>query len=204
MKEVILASGSENRRKLMESLGVPFRVVTSNIDEQEIQDTDPLLKVEKIAQAKAHAVKGFTSGIIIAADTISIYNGKEYPKPTSKDDARRMLRGLSGQNGMAITGVCILDIETQKEILSHTIVNMSCEEMSDEEINVYVENKPVTEWAAAYNPLDELSLKYFHPIGEYLYKLEYYGLGIDILLIELRKAGFVINEGKLKAKNNEN
>ena len=198
-KEIILASGSENKRRLLESIGLPFKVIPSEIDEKQIINSDPLARVQMIAKAKAYAVAENNSGLIIAADTISVYDGKEYHKPTSKKDAKKMLRELSGKIGQAITGICVLDTEVHKEKVSHSIVNMACKELTDKEIDYYVRTKPVTEWAAAYNPLDDLSVQFFRPVGKYVYKIEYYGLPIDVVSDALREIGFEVDLSKFKA-----
>lgn len=201
-KEIILASGSENKRRLLESMGLPFKVIPSEIDEEQIINSDPLTKVQMIAKAKAYAVAENNSGLIIAADTISVYDGKEYQKPASKEDAKKMLRELSGKTGQAITGICVLDTETHEEKVSYSIVNMACKELTDKEIDYYVRTRPVTEWAAAYNPLDDLSVQIFRPVGKYVYKIEYYGLPIDVVSDVLRKIGSEVDLSKFKAREN--
>lgn len=189
-KEIILASESQNRQILFSSLGIPFRVIASDIDEGAIEEKDPIKKVQEIARAKAHSVAEIANGLIIAADTFSIYNGRRYQKPKNLDEAKEILHELSEKEGMSVTGVCVLDTETEKEITDFRIVKIRCKKLTDEEIEYYIHNKPVTEWAAAYNPLDDLSSKIFQPVGKYPYKVAYYGIGIDIVVKALQEVGF--------------
>lgn len=198
-KEIILASGSENRKMLLSSLGLPFKVQVSNIDEDAIEEEDPIIRVEKIARAKAHAVAREAKGLIIAADTFAVYNNRVYQKPKTINEARHMLMELSGKDGQSITGICILDTETGSELVDHRIVDMHCNNITETEINLYIQTKPVTEWAATYNPLDELSSKIFVPVGTYTYKIAYYGLPVDIVSDAVEKIGFQVDLSKFKS-----
>lgn len=198
-KEIILASGSENRRALLTALGIPFRVVPSEIDEDAIQIQDPIKRVQEIATAKARAVGENIGGLIIAADTFAVYNGRQYQKPRNLDEARLMLQELSGKRGRSITGICIFDSETHEEVIDHRIVHMQCKILTPEEIEQYIQTRPVTQWAAAYNPLDDLSSIIFKPVGHYAYKIEYYGLPIDIVVESVRKIGFNVDLSNFRA-----
>lgn len=194
MKEkIILASGSENRRLLLQSLDIPFVAIPSSIDEKEFKDSDPINKVQKIARAKAYAVAKSHEGIIISADTFSVYNGKHYEKPADVDAARDMLYELSGQEGQTVTGICIINTKTKKELTTYRVVTMRCKNLTDEEIQAYITSKPVTNWAATYNPLDEVSSEIFRPVGEYVYKIEYYGLPVDVIAEALKDEGYNID-----------
>ena len=198
-KEIILASGSENRRTLLTALGVPFRVVPSEIDEDAIQIQDPIKRVLEIASVKAHTIGEKIGGLIIAADTFAVYNGRQYQKPGNLDEARHMLQELSGKRGKSITGICILDSEIHEEVLDHRIVHVQCKMLTPQEIEQYIQTRPVTQWAAAYNPLDDLSSRIFKPVGHYTYKIEYYGLPIDIVAESVRKIGFNVDLSKFRA-----
>lgn len=180
-------------------MGVAFEVIPSRIDEKTLQDPDPIKMVQCIAKAKAEAVAVDHNGVIIAADTFAIYNGHQYGKPSNSEDASRMLRELSGQTGEAVTGICIINTHRNEKIVDYRSVTMQCVQLTDEEIDYYVHNKPVTEWAAAYNPLDELSSRIFRPVGTYEYKTEYYGLPVDIVAEALGRVGIVVNLSKFQS-----
>lgn len=184
---IILASRSKNRQELLSSLGIRFSALPSEIDEDAIVADDPEERAKRIARAKARDVGRKNSGFIIAADSFSVYNGKEYQKPVSHEDARRMLKELSGKQGRVVTGICVIDTRRGREVSETNVVHLRCKTLSEEEIDQYVSNRPVTEWAAAYNPLDDMSASIFTPIGSYPYRIEYYGIGIETLAREFRR-----------------
>ncbi len=186
---VVLASQSKNRRELLESLKVNFTVIPSNIDEEKIISDTLREKARILALLKARNVAKKTSGIIVAADTFSVYAGKQYHKPKDLEDARKMMKELSGKKGCVLTGICIIDSSKSKEISEINVVSLQCKKLTEKEINHYISTRPVTEWAAAYNPLDNLSIKIFTPIKKYPYRIEYYGIGIETLTRELKNAG---------------
>lgn len=186
---IILASRSENRRQLLEFLKVEFSVIPSNIDEEAIANDNLEERVRLLALAKARDVARRASGLIIAADSFSVYGGKEYQKPRTREEAIQMLREFSGQQGRVLTGVCIIDTHCGREVSEVNTVVLQCKSLSEEEIIHYVSTRPVTEWAAAYNPLDNMSLAIFVPVETYPYRIEYYGIGIETVVREFQRAG---------------
>jgi len=101
---LVLASGSPRRRELLAQLGVPFRVVSPDIDETPLRGEAPRDLVRRLAVAKAAAVDGDP---VLAADTTVEVDGEILGKPTDADDARRMLRRLSGRAHKVHTGVAV-------------------------------------------------------------------------------------------------
>ena len=81
MERVILASGSLNRQKIMKAIGIPFRVVVSQFDEQSIKETNQAVRARNIAIGKAKMVASKHKGIVIAADTFTVTGGKVMEKP---------------------------------------------------------------------------------------------------------------------------
>jgi septum formation protein len=126
MREITLASASPRRKDLLKQIGLEFNVITSNVDE-DIQDyTSPEDLVEKLSYIKAEDVAKCTKkGIIIGADTVVVHNDKILGKPTNEEDAKIMLKALSGDSHRVITGITVLDVENEKCITTHvkTIVN---------------------------------------------------------------------------------
>lgn len=184
---IILASGSKNRQALLNLLGIPFEVIPSSIDEKNIQENNPIKKVQKIALLKASQVASRHEGIIIAADTFSVTNNEHYEKPIDLDEAKRMLLKLSGQTLKSLTGICIISTARHTTRITHKAIDIQVANLTDDIIEQYITTRPVTEWAAAYNPLDEFSAQLFRSVGEYTNGLEY-GLPLDIVVEELRAA----------------
>ena len=108
---MILASQSPRRIELMREAGYEFRVIPARVDETPYVDEDPFALVGRLSQTKAHAVAAAHAEpgeVVVAADTIVTLDGEILGKPADIDDARRMLRELSGRTHQVATGVCLL------------------------------------------------------------------------------------------------
>ena len=103
-QSLILASASPRRRELMAYTGLPFEVITA--DAEEIKAGDPETLVKENARRKARAVAALHPGrLVLGADTVVCQDGRVLGKPRDEQDARDMLRALSGNSHMVYTGV---------------------------------------------------------------------------------------------------
>ena len=117
MGRIILASQSPRRRELLAQIGVPFTVEVSATDEN-VSGEDPAVIVQELARRKALAVASHHADenvYVIGADTIVVYGGEVLGKPKDPDDARRMLRELSGNVHQVYTGVCVIEVPCAKD-----------------------------------------------------------------------------------------
>lgn len=144
---IILASNSPRRRELLKGLDLDFEVrVLPNVDEKYPEgkpaDEFPLY----ICKEKAAAYKGLLkeNDVLITADTMVILGNTALGKPKDDDDARRMLRLLSGKSHKVVTGVALTTVASQRAFDVTTGVTFG--NLTDEEIDYYV-NK--------YHPLDK-------------------------------------------------
>ena len=107
---LILASGSPRRFELLSTLGLPFTVVTSGVDETVEDESDPAAMVVHLAERKAAVVaRTQGEGLVIGADTTVVLEGLVLNKPIDDADARRMLRLLRDRTHEVWTGVVVLD-----------------------------------------------------------------------------------------------
>lgn len=105
---IYLASQSPRRRALLRKAGLKFAVLKPCLVES-LDETDPARFAVEIARRKVDSVeRRVKSGIILGVDTIVILGRRIMGKPANKDDARRMLRALSGRTHRVICGVCLL------------------------------------------------------------------------------------------------
>ena len=112
---LILASTSPRRRELLGLLGLPFEVVGSDFDEDAVSPDAlaPPDYVTTLARGKALEVAGRTEGdaLVIGADTTVTVGGRYLNKPADAEDARRMLRTLSGRTHQVYTGLCLVPVQ---------------------------------------------------------------------------------------------
>ncbi|HLT26892.1 MAG TPA: nucleoside triphosphate pyrophosphatase [Zeimonas sp.] len=116
---VWLASRSPRRQELLRQIGVPFRLLVSDDDEDDERlelarpGESPTRYVERVARAKAAAARerlerlGGPDAPVLASDTTVAIGGRMYGKPADADDARRMLRDLSGRTHRVLTAVVV-------------------------------------------------------------------------------------------------
>ena len=106
MSPLILASASPRRRELLASLGLRFDVMVAEVTEHEHPDTDPTVMVTHNSSLKADWVSARNPDAwVLGADTTVFVDGKALNKPVDLDDARRMLRLLSGRSHTVFTGL---------------------------------------------------------------------------------------------------
>lgn len=171
----ILASNSPRRKALLESLDLDIEVkVLPNVDESYPSDLPKKDIPLFIAQKKALAHKAFIEEdktILITADTIVLLCDKVYGKPKNENEAKQMLKELSGQTHQVITGVCLVGAEKEKHF--SVISEVSFSELTDDEIDYYVSKYKPLDKAGAYGiqewighiAVRNISGSYFNIVG---------------------------------------
>jgi septum formation protein len=106
---IVLASASPRRAELLRAAGIEFEVVPAHVDETARPDERADHYVRRIADAKARAVAArLTDRIVLAADTTVVVDDEMFAKPVDEDDAKRMLRMLSGRTHEVLTAVALV------------------------------------------------------------------------------------------------
>lgn len=148
---IILASNSPRRRELLAGLGIDFDVkVLPDIDESYPEGLPVTQTATYIAREKAEANRKVMGAhdLVITADTIVVVDDEVMGKPHDADDARRMLRKLSGRSHQVITGVCLM---TSMELRNFSVTtDVTFKMLSDEEIDHYVKVYRPFDKAGAY------------------------------------------------------
>ena len=126
-----------------------------------------------IAREKADAYRGTIgqNDLVITADTVVVVGNEILGKPKDAEDARRMLRLISGRTHQVVTGVCLLTEEKERNFSVTT--DVSFRQLSEKEINYYIERyKPfdkagaygIQEWIG-YVGVTSISGSYFNVMG---------------------------------------
>lgn len=135
--KIVLASGSPRRRELMNYITEDFIVCTSNAEENLPYGIDPFKAAEYLAVQKASAAATERpDDIVIGCDTIVIVDGKILGKPSGEEDARNMLRTLSGRTHDVVTG-CAVACGGEIQSFSEK-TGVSFYALSEEEIEEYL------------------------------------------------------------------
>lgn len=149
MQKVILASESPRRRELLSSLGINYTTSSSGIEE--VFDTSIPLEeaLKRVAYQKAEAVaKQYPNDVVLGADTIVVVDDQILGKPENDDEARKMLRMLSGREHRVLTGTAILYQNESETYVEETKVTFY--ELEEEMIDWYIATKEPKDKAGAY------------------------------------------------------
>ncbi len=149
--KVLLGSNSPRREELLSGIDIDFEVkVLPDIDESYPDNLPSEEIAEYVAalKAKAYLTSLQEDELLLTADTIVLLDGKVLGKPIDKEDAKEMLRALSGKTHRVITGVCLTSIKKQISFSATSEVEFG--ELSNQEIEYYVENYSPMDKAGAY------------------------------------------------------
>jgi septum formation protein len=149
---IVLASKSPRRQELMKLMGLDFTIELKEVDESYPEGLNPAEIAVYISEKKAKAFGESHNQIIITADTIVALQGEILGKPKNKADAQQMLQKLSGHKHEVYTGVTII-----KDKLMFSFFDLSevfCKEVTNEEIDFYIDNFKPYDKAGAYGIQD--------------------------------------------------
>tara|TARA_B100001123_G_C15208157_1_gene986111 strand:+ start:717 stop:1328 length:612 start_codon:yes stop_codon:yes gene_type:complete len=154
--EIILASKSKVRKEILENNNIKCKVITSNIDEDPIKQSlvnegaSPELISKNLAEIKATKVSSFNQNcIVIGADSVIDLEGEVISKPTSRDDALKILKKLNGKKHFLISSVSIS--KNGSMIWNHTDkAELTMKDFTENELKKYLSKIP-DEKLYAYN-----------------------------------------------------
>ena len=177
MIDFILASGSPRRKELLELMGLEFKVIVSQADEDSVsKDLKPELYVQELALLKASAtakeVLRNKNAVIISADTIVTLDGQILGKPKDEDDAFNMLSKLSGREHEVHTGYCVMRISDGKAVCGKVRTKVKFKDLSDDKIRGYINSGEPMDKAGAYGIqglgsllIEKIDGDYFNVVG---------------------------------------
>ena len=163
--QLILASASPRRQELLKLFGLPFTVRVADIDETMDPGLPPFDEVGRVSRAKALAIPREADDIVIAADTIVVCEGKTLGKPRDAEDAKAMLRLLSGRDHQVMTGCTVLRGESRETFTEVTDIHFR--DLSEIEIARYVASGEPMDKAGSYGIQGGAALFCTHMVGDY-------------------------------------
>ena len=163
--QLILASASPRRRELLSLFGVPFVIRVADIDETMDLSRPAFDEVGRVSRAKALAVPKDADDVVIAADTIVVCEGKVLGKPHSEEEAREMLRLLSGRDHQVMTGCTVLYGEQCRTFTE--VTDLHFRPLSEKEIEKYVASGEPMDKAGAYGIQGGAALCCERMVGDY-------------------------------------
>ena len=162
---LILASASPRRKELLGLFGLPFAIRVADIDETMDKSKSPFDEVGRVSRAKALAVPRAEAEIVIAADTIVVCEGKVLGKPHDTEEAKAMLRLLSGRDHQVMTGCTVLAGERCETFTE--VTDLHFRSLSEKEIERYVASGEPMDKAGAYGIQGGAALFCQRMVGDY-------------------------------------
>jgi len=168
--KLILASGSPRRAEILAAVGWEFEKEVADVDETEFPGEKPDDYVRRLAKTKAETVAAnHENAFVLGADTIVVIDNQIIGKPKDFDDARRMLKMLSGNWHEVLTGIALIKVSERnfetKVDMQRTRVKFA--EMNDAEIEFLVEKGEPLDKAGAYAVQAQAALFIEEIAGDY-------------------------------------
>jgi septum formation protein len=151
-REILLASASPRRQALLRQIGVPFQLVSHDVEEVRLENESPETFVRRLAREKA--LSGLArspadrSSVVLGADTVVVCAGRILGKPRDKADALQMLTLLSGRRHLVHSAVALASRDDQAQALSSTDVEFR--ELQPAELEAYWASGEPADKAGAY------------------------------------------------------
>ena len=144
VKEIILASKSPVRKKILEENGIKCIVEPSDVDEDLVKESllkkniTPKIISKNLAELKANKISQKKNGnLVLGADSIIDLDGKIISKPLNRNDAFNILKKLNGKKHQLISSVCIS--KNGSMIWNYTdAANLTMKKMTNEELKLYL------------------------------------------------------------------
>lgn len=150
-KTLVLASSSPRRKELLNTLGIPFSIAVSDVDETTPVNFTPTEIVETLALRKAAKIAGeMKDGLILGSDTIVVLDDQVLGKPKDEVDAFQMLSMLQGREHTVYSGVAIIDAETKRQEVASSSTKVTIRTLTSHEINAYIKTREPMDKAGSY------------------------------------------------------
>jgi septum formation protein len=201
MDSIILASHSPRRREILEKVRIPYILFGVEVEEtirerRNIRSPNVRSSVIGNAGRKAGAAgEHFSNGLVLGADTVVFFNGRVLGKPADRREAFRFLRMLSGNWHSVYSGITVRDARGSGGYSACSVTRVRFAEMSEGEIDAYLE---VGEWvgkAGGYAVQGEAAL-YIDRIEGSFYNIM--GLPLEELFRILKKFEYFASDGRYK------
>jgi septum formation protein len=171
-EKLTLASRSPRRAEILTAVGWPFQAIAADIDETILSGEDAVTYVQRLARTKAETIAArVNSGVILGADTTVVVDDEILGQPRDDEDARRMLRLLSGRWHEVVTGVALARVGAEVRV-GYQTTRVRFAELSPAEIDWYVSSGEPQGKAGAYGIqgkaalfITEIQGDYFNVVG---------------------------------------
>ena len=158
----VLASASKARQKLLDQIALRYKVILSDFDETQVQESDPLMKVKLLAKGKADSalIKFMkesqvlnTYKALLGCDSLFEFNGEIFEKPINKEQLISRWQRMSGKSGLLHTGHCLMSLSNIDSNTESISLNKCCEGVVSTRIKfMALSNNEIIKYASMAEP----------------------------------------------------
>lgn len=185
-----MASRSPRRREILLQAGLPFQVRASDVPEVPQPGERPEDYVRRLSRAKALAVELQAGEIVLGADTVVVVDGEILEKPADMNDARRMLRLMSGRRHQVMTGLFLGTGDDPHS--EYVVTEVTVKELTEAEIDWYTSTEEPWDKAGAY-AIQGMFSRFVERVEGCFFNVK--GLPIAVVYQRLRQIGLRFDEG---------
>lgn len=147
--KITLASTSKFKTKILNIVGLKHNCIDPNCEELSDRK-DPYEYVKEIAELKAESIEHIDTDIILALDTIVLINDNIVGKPKTTEEAKENLRNSSGRTSKVITGIAIINKNTNERYTDYQETKISFRKIAEEDIDFYIEHEKDAMYASGF------------------------------------------------------
>ncbi len=138
-RPLVLASASPARLRLLRDAGLDPRVVVSDVDESQVEATEPQAMVQELATRKAQVVAGSLSdGLVVGCDSMLLLDGRVLGKPADAAEATVRWQAMRGRTGTLLTGHHVIDAGSGRTASGVAATDVRFGTPTDDEVRAYV------------------------------------------------------------------
>ena len=150
MKNIILASSSVHRKKLLKQLKIKFKAISPDIDESRKKNEPINVFVKRLSIEKAKKIaNNQKNSLVIGSDEIAVVNNRILGKPNNYANARKQLKYISNKIVTFKTGLCVIDTESNKKLTTIINYTVHMKKFSTSQIESYIKREKMLNCAAS-------------------------------------------------------
>lgn len=193
--KLILASTSKLKNGILDKVGLNHGQIASDFDEVSLNRDNVYQYVKDLSYGKAKSIDTkVDTAIILGIDTVVFASNKILEKPKTIEEAKENLRLSAGKTTSVITGITLINKYTNEVIQDFQETKITLNEISDEDIEYYIENEPDVMYASGFivetiasNFIKEIKGSFYNILGVPVEKIYEYLLKWNIHLKDLEK-----------------
>lgn len=193
--KLTLASTSKFKSEILDTVKLNHFLEESNFEEVS-SNKDVYKYVMDLALGKALSIKNkVDSGIILGLDTVVYANNQILEKPKSVDEVKKFLRMCSNNTTSVITGIALINKDTNEVIRDYAITKVTLREMNEQDIKYYIDNEPNMMYVSGFvietvisNFIDKIDGSYYNILGVPVETIYKHLQNFNIHLSELEKS----------------